>query len=639
MEFEFSIREMFSILQSEQEADRIEAKRATGIGSSMMQTICAFANTPNLKGGYLLLGVSEPDQQHDNFWISGVENADNLLNELQSNCRDQFEQPITIFAQKEKLDGKLVIAVYVPELDSSDKPCTFKGKFDSKSKRKTGVWLRGVNGDYEAAQKDLEPLLLAKTGSSFEQRQLADAEWEDLDPNAISRYRELRAKVHPNAPELDANDQEMLYALSVVDRKNNYKPNIAGLVVFGKALSLRRLLPSARIDYVRVGGVEWVQNDFIETFDLLEPLIFSIVKMENKILSNLPYQFRLEPNQLQRSDTPLLPYKVIRETLVNAVMHKDYQVHSPIIIAHYNNRLEVKNAGYSLKPQNELGTMGSNRRNHIIAQIFYDLRFAENKGSGIGEIYRELKQANLQPPKFDSNLHSNHFQATYLLSQLLDPSLLRWLGSFKQFSLNQDEVKALVLAFKNQSVSNEALRELSDLNSDNAGSILKQLANKDLLQRHGIGRGTTYSLTEYAKSCLPVELIGNTGGLNTDKNALSVELNEKSSELNAGKASLSVELNEQSSELNQDKSGLPAELREKLLQLGQRSKPQVLQQILVALCQIEPMSLLALAKQVNRNEKTLRPLLSELIKQGSLQYRYPEQPTHPQQAYIATEPK
>ncbi|MCZ4263379.1 putative DNA binding domain-containing protein, partial [Limimaricola sp. G21655-S1] len=80
------------------ECPRIEAKRGSDIGSSVMQSICAFANEPGLGGGYLLLGVNEPDDTHDTFSVCGVNHSDQLLNTLQTNCRDQFEQPIPVQA-------------------------------------------------------------------------------------------------------------------------------------------------------------------------------------------------------------------------------------------------------------------------------------------------------------------------------------------------------------------------------------------------------------------------------------------------------------------------------------------------------------------------------------------------------------
>lgn len=97
-----------------------------------MQTICAFANEPGLDGGYLLLGISEENKQ---FSISGVDDVDRLLQELDNNCRSQFERPVAISAKVETLSGKNVIVVYVPELLPASKPRIFKGKFDKYNKR------------------------------------------------------------------------------------------------------------------------------------------------------------------------------------------------------------------------------------------------------------------------------------------------------------------------------------------------------------------------------------------------------------------------------------------------------------------------------------------------------------------------
>lgn len=55
---------LLSELKQFGEHSQLEAKRATDVGDSIMQTICAFANEPGLGGGWLLLGVREPDEQH-----------------------------------------------------------------------------------------------------------------------------------------------------------------------------------------------------------------------------------------------------------------------------------------------------------------------------------------------------------------------------------------------------------------------------------------------------------------------------------------------------------------------------------------------------------------------------------------------
>ncbi len=644
---QYTAKQALALLQNYQESERLEAKLGHEIGASVMQSVCAFANEPHLNGGYLLLGVAEADESHDNFWVAGVENSDKLLNDLQTNCRDQFEYPIKITAQKEKINGKMVILVYVHELDVSAKPCAFKGKLDSKNKRKTGVWRRGVNGDYECSQTDLEPLLLAKMGTSFETHFLQGSSWEDLDLNAIERYRHLRERVNPEAPELLENNQEMLVALNVVDRQKAYQPNVAGLLLFGKATALRRLLPEMRVDYVRLSGQDWSQDEFIETLDLREPLLYTIPKLESKILSDMPHHFRLEPNQLQRSDTPLLPQKAVRESVVNALMHRDYLVKEPIIVARFADRLEIQNAGFSLKPEKELGQKGSRLRNPVLAAVLYDVKYAETKGSGIGIIKEQLRKAQLIPPTFHSDILANSFKITCSFNQLLDEQQLAWLSQFKAFNLSQDAVMALVLAKENGSVNHQSLKALSKLESHQLSKILADLVKFGLLVKQGSGRGVVYFLSQFAKDAIPtresVELNSNSGKLNAENVELNqpnnVELAQNSVELTANNVELngdSGKLNEESTKLNDKNSvELPASLQSKIEALSQKPAKEVLSHILVEICTVSPMNIQQLATLLKRKDRSLRPILNQLVKQGDLVYLYPDTPTHPAQGYIA----
>ena len=146
---------------------------------------------------------------------------------------------------------------------------------------------------------------------------------------------------------------------------------------------------------------------------------------------------------MQRTDVPVLPQRVVREAIVNAVMHRDYRVHSPTQVVRYSDRIEIYNAGYSLKPVEELGTGASELRNPILASILYDLGFAETKGSGIRTIRTLLREANLEEPSFVSNVTGNSFRATYSLNQLMSKEDLLWLGQFKGYELNDNEARAL----------------------------------------------------------------------------------------------------------------------------------------------------------------------------------------------------
>mgnify|MGYP000110729114 CR=1 FL=1 len=54
-----SAQDLLDELNAVDESTRIEAKRASDLGKSVMETVIAFANEPGLDGGYLLLGASE----------------------------------------------------------------------------------------------------------------------------------------------------------------------------------------------------------------------------------------------------------------------------------------------------------------------------------------------------------------------------------------------------------------------------------------------------------------------------------------------------------------------------------------------------------------------------------------------------
>ncbi|CAG9294965.1 ATP-binding protein [Celerinatantimonas diazotrophica] len=629
---EFTPAKLLEQLRQLDEQPRIEAKRASDIGKSVMQTICAFANEPGLGGGYLLLGIDEPKTSDETFHVCGVTDADRLLNSIQSNCREQFEAPIPVQGEVAQLEGKKVIRLFVPELEPAAKPCTFKGKFDSKNKRKTGVWRRGLNGDYECSQHELEPLLLAKSGMNYEQVILPDAEWDDLDPSAIALYRTLRAKVRPYAEELQASDHEMLYALNLVKKQGDkWVPNIAGLLLMGKPLALRRLLPAVRVDYVRINGTQWVEDPeqrFAITLDIRESLLRLIPKLEATISDDLPRHFRLKDGSTQRNDEPLLPHKVIREAVVNAVMHRDYQVNQPILVVRYSNRIEIRNAGYSLKPEIALGDMGSKLRNPVIAAVLYDLSFAETKGSGIKTMRRLLEQAGLTAPVFISKVIENEFVGTYLLHQLLGEEQLSWLQQFAELHLTDHEAKALLLAKETGAVDNAGLRAISGLDTLSASQLLRKLHYQyRLLEQGGAGPATYYQLAQPLQNDDQLSLFPANDAATETSNTSDLIPNTS-------------DLTQNTSDLipNTSEFSVPNELTQRIEQLTSKARKDKLWPIIVWLCALHPYKAEQLATQLARKETPLKHNHLNVLREqeGLIDYLYPEVVNHPNQAYLTT---
>lgn len=144
-------------------------------------------------------------------------------------------------------------------------------------------------------------------------------------------------------------------------------------------------------------GREWVpQPDRrFDTIDLRDPLLQLIRRALAAVLDDLPKTFALEEGDLQRQDIPAIPLRVIREAIVNALMHRNYRSHSPVQIIRYANRLEIRNAGFSLKSQDQLDEPGSALRNPKIASALYDTRLAETKGNPAKAMFDDVLRSQL----------------------------------------------------------------------------------------------------------------------------------------------------------------------------------------------------------------------------------------------------
>ncbi|KEZ23526.1 Divergent AAA domain protein [Glaesserella parasuis] len=583
----------------ESESQRIEAKRCSDtVSDSVMQTVCAFANEVGLEYGYLLLGVSEPDDEHKNYWVSGVSDSDRVLDQIQTNCRNQFKVVVNIDAGMAIIENKTVIAVKVFELDPASKPCSFlsSGK-NKKNFTKTGIWRRGLNGDYEATVDELQSIYSQKQGLSYENTFLPNVTWDDIDPEKIDEYRRLRRKVRQDSPELDYDDVTLLDTFNLIRQKDGaIQPNIAGLLLFGTNVALRKHLPMIRVDYIRHRGSQWIDDDeqrFLYTKDFRESLLTLIPRLEAMILDDIPEYFNLEENALQRTDRPFLPQKVVREAVVNMVMHRDYAVNQPSQVNRFSNRLELQNAGYSLKPLEDLGNAKSITRNPLIAAVLYDLKFAETKGSGVNTMRSLLKKAKLSPPVFHSNQDNNQFKATLLLQHLMREEQLEWLKLFSEYNLSDNEAVALVLARETGFVDNSGLREISGLDTSAASKLLGKLRDKHLLDKFGKGQYTFYLLSDLASN-----------------------IDDKPTKLD-------------------DK---PTKLDELLEDLGNRSSFGQISIVIAMLCLEQPCSAEFIAEKLNRNQQYVsKNYLKKLIDSWYLTYIYPEQPNHPEQAYRTTD--
>jgi len=623
-------RELFKELNAGDEGVRIEAKRASEIGKSILETICAFANEPDLDGGYLLLGAVRKGFDENGFPVyvpENIENPDKIQTDIANQCASVFNIRIRPQIETDVVDGKTVVVVRVNEAPASQKPVYFE-----KRGLPQGAYRRIGPSDQKCTEDDMP--VFYSSAESFDCSIVKGSSLDDIDENALSYYRRLREKVNPNAEELTYDDTNLLLALRACekDKSGEYVLTYTGLIVFGKTMALRRLMPALRVDYIRVSGNRWVENPdkrFESTIDMRGAFILLVNRALNAITDDLPRGFELKDGDVQASTPINIPNETLREAIVNAFIHRSFRVNQPIQIIRYSNRLEIINPGYSLKSPERLGEPGSELRNQYISSIFHETNLAETKGSGIKTMREQMKKAKLMPPTFESSRENNQFTTRLLFHHLLGKEDVEWLSLFTQYELNNEQRLSLIFVRELEAIDNITYRQLnSDITSRKATLDLHRMCEMGLFELKGQSRNAYYIAGP--------NLMGNINKKDGEMYRGDGEMYGANGEMYRGDGEM-YGANGEMYGANGEMYGadeLPEALKEKILKIGKRVPEEEMKKLLIELCDLHPFSLHELSILLHRNMVFLRNhYINPLMAQGKLFYTIPEMIRHPDQKY------
>lgn len=615
------IKDLMQSLNHTDECNWIEAKKASVIDRSILETVNSFSNEPGLGGGYILLGVEQ--EQHSlfpSYVLSDIDDPDKLQLDLSTQCASMFNIPIRPEIKVEMIDGKRVISVFVAELPDGQKPVYFKNE-----NLPRGAYRRIGSSDQRCTDDDL--FVFFNKEDSYDSAIMQDSSLDDISDDAIQLYRTLREKVNPFAEELQYSDIDLLYALGCIKKeKDKIHLTYAGLLLFGKRPSHRRLLPMVRVDYIRVPGNVWIEDpeNRFTTIDMRGPLLEMVQRIFSQITDDLPKGFLLPEGELQAENIGL-PSRVLREAIVNSLIHRTYRENQPIQIIRYGNRIEIKNPGFSLKPEDFLGEPGSKNRNPFIAAVFHETNLAETKGSGIRSMRSLMAKANMMPPTFESDHSRNQFTARLLLHHFLGVEDMKWLATFDHFNLNEDQKRSLIFVKELGAIDNNSYRQLNTVDALKATQDLRDLKRKNILDQKGKGKATYYIA---GGDFLQVEK-QSVNSANTPPPILSAPVPALSTPV----AALSTPVPALSTPLDR----VSENIKQKIAGLGQRvNDVTILKEIIKEICQDKYFKSTELAIILNKDDHYIkRKFLTPMIAEGKLEYLYPEMLNHPEQAYTA----
>ena len=544
-------------------------------------------------GGLLIIGV---EKQGDVYIPVGASDTDKTTSEISTQCASMFNVPIRPQISTDTIDGKNVIIVDVRESAPTVKPVYFKNDELPKV-----AFIRVGPTDQKCTEDDLAALYNERLNEFYDETIVSGANMDDIDPDAVAYYRKLRRNINPNATELAWADEPLLESISAVKRDNDkLKPTVAGILLFGTRAALRRLFPMVRVDYITVPGTEWVEDPYnrFSSIEARESLLSLVQRLYDQIYGSLPKAFSLEEGKIQAHEKTL-PARVIREVIVNALMHTSYRTQQPIQIIRYNNRIEIHNPGYSLKNKEQLGEPGSEPRNPTIAAVFHETNLAETKGSGINTMRQLMKENDFAPPTFDSKRDHNLFIARLLLHHFLTEEDIIWLNSLK-VDLDDAQKQCLIFVREVGAIDNSTYYQISDVNTLAASSGLRALRDKYLLTAKGQGKATYY--------------------------------------IAGPKLKISPAHEEIQSVAHTD---IPSHIQEKIASLGKKPRKEKTHEVIIDLCEWRDLSAEEITNFLGRKDKSglVRNLLTPLIDSGKLIYTKPDMVKHPDQKYRTTNKK
>ena len=338
-----------------------------------LKWVCGFANA---QGGKIYIGCD------DNGNVVGINNSKKLLEDIPNKVRDAMGIIVGVNLLTE--GGKEYIEIDVPSYPVG---ISCKGVYHYRS----GSTKQVLTGPA------LEAFLLRKHGATWDNSPLPAFTMDDVDDNVVAAFKKLAAKKgRIDSSLLDEPKKVLLDRLHLVN--GNYLTN-AAMLLFSKDPERYQLGAFLKVGYF--------ENDA----DLLyqDEIHGSLLEQVDKAIELIYLKYmraKISYEGIQRIERYFVPEAALREALLNAVCHKQYQSGVPIQISVYEDRLYVANVGslpedWTLEKLMDKHT--SRPYNPNIAYVFYLAGFIESWGRGVEKICNALKAESLPMPEYTVN--------------------------------------------------------------------------------------------------------------------------------------------------------------------------------------------------------------------------------------------
>lgn len=335
-----------------------------------LKWICGFANA---QGGKLYIGCDDSGK------VVGVSNSKKLLEDIPNKIRDAMG--IVVDVNRLTEGEKEYIEIDVPPYPIG---ISCKGVYHYRS----GSTKQVLTGPA------LEAFLMRKHGATWDHSPLPVFKAEEVDDQVVEHFKKLAAAKGRIDPALLNESKEVLMEKLRLTN-GDYLTN-AAMLLFCKDPDKYQLGSYIKIGYFESDS-ELLYQDEIHG---------SILEQVDKAIELIYFKYmraKITYEGIYRRERYFVPEAALREALLNAICHKQYESRIPIQVSVYDDRLYVANVGRlpeNWTLENLMGKHASLPYNPDIAHIFYLAGFIESWGRGIEKICDSLKADNLPLPEY-----------------------------------------------------------------------------------------------------------------------------------------------------------------------------------------------------------------------------------------------
>lgn len=357
----------------------------------MFDTLSSFSNQD--EGGVIIFGVDESDD----YAIKGVYNPQDLQKKVTEQCK-QMEPSVRALFTVCEINNKTIVSAEIPGVDISKRPVFYKGVGRIK-----GSYVRVGESDEPMSEYEIYSYEAFRNRTRDDIRVVEGASLKLINKERMNQYLEAVRNERKNLYD-NVSESEILEFMGIV--KDNAL-TLAGLMTF--SMYPQAYFPQLCITAVSLPGTEQgeIGDDgerFIDNKRITGAISDMLEDAVEFVRTNSRTKTIIDDNG-HRVDKPEYPIKAVREAILNALVHRDYSVHTenvPIRIEMYRDRMEIINSGglYGKISIDALGKVRPETRNAALANMLELLNITENRYSGIPTMRKEFANAGLPAPIF-----------------------------------------------------------------------------------------------------------------------------------------------------------------------------------------------------------------------------------------------